>query len=181
MYVRRHTVACGQCIKLLSVNTKVSCFCGLKSAKVASGWGSAPVPLGELCIPPCWDDPGPAYPSRPCGCIPTLAAKSQIRPFICRGGGAAPLLHYVPGRSTTTLRHWYLVVDWLSSFPDYLNLRQQDENKAKDRALYKANPGKKKASVYSDSYKADHEKEASVRDTYKADLEKKMASDNTTH
>ncbi|KAL5506853.1 hypothetical protein EMCRGX_G008603 [Ephydatia muelleri] len=50
------------------------------------------------------------------------------------------------------------------------------ENKAKARARYKADPEKKKASVR-DSYKADPEKKkASVRDSYKADPEKKKAS-----
>ena len=60
-------------------------------------------------------------------------------------------------------------------------LQKQDdilsqENKAKARARYKADPEKKKASV-PDSYKADPEKKkASVRDNYKADPEKKKAS-----
>ena len=60
-------------------------------------------------------------------------------------------------------------------------LQKQDdilsqENKAKARARYKADPEKKKASV-GDSYKADPEKKkASVRDSYKADPEKKKAS-----
>ena len=50
------------------------------------------------------------------------------------------------------------------------------ENKAKARARYKADPEKKKASVR-DSYKADPEKKkASVRDSYKVDPEKKKAS-----
>eukprot|EP00731_Ephydatia_muelleri_P036574 Em0281g2a len=50
------------------------------------------------------------------------------------------------------------------------------ENKAKARARYKADPEKKKASVR-DSYKADPEKKkASIRDSYKADPEKKKAS-----
>ncbi|KAL5515454.1 hypothetical protein EMCRGX_G000621 [Ephydatia muelleri] len=49
------------------------------------------------------------------------------------------------------------------------------ENKAKARARYKADPEKKKASVR-DSYKADPEKKkASVRDSYNADPEKKKA------
>ena len=42
-------------------------------------------------------------------------------------------------------------------------LQKQDENKAKARALYKANP----------------EIKVSVRDSYKADLEKKKASRRT--
>eukprot|EP00731_Ephydatia_muelleri_P034500 Em0063g5a len=60
-------------------------------------------------------------------------------------------------------------------------LQKQDdilsqENKAKARARYKADPEKKKASVR-DSYKAGPEKKkASVRDSYKADPEKKKAS-----
>ena len=60
-------------------------------------------------------------------------------------------------------------------------LQKQDDilsqqNKAKARARYKADPEKKKASVH-DSYKADPEKKkASVRDSYKADPEKKKAS-----
>ncbi|KAL5517753.1 hypothetical protein EMCRGX_G003362 [Ephydatia muelleri] len=60
-------------------------------------------------------------------------------------------------------------------------LQKQDDilsqqNKAKARARYKADPEKKKASVR-DSYKADPEKKkASVRDSYKADSEKKKAS-----
>ncbi|KAL5473842.1 hypothetical protein EMCRGX_G028404 [Ephydatia muelleri] len=60
-------------------------------------------------------------------------------------------------------------------------LQKQDdilsqENKAKARARYKADPEKKKASVR-DSYKADPEnKKASVRDSYKADPENKKAS-----
>ena len=50
------------------------------------------------------------------------------------------------------------------------------ENKAKARARYKADPEKKKASVR-DSYKADPEKKkASVRDSCKVDPEKKKAS-----
>ncbi|KAL5506785.1 hypothetical protein EMCRGX_G008525 [Ephydatia muelleri] len=59
-------------------------------------------------------------------------------------------------------------------------LQKQDdilsqENKAKARARYKADPEKKKASVR-DSYKADPEKkEGSVRDSYKVDPEKKEA------
>ena len=62
---------------------------------------------------------------------------------------------------------------------EYLQ-RQDDilsqENKAKARARYKADPEKKKASVR-DSYKADPElKKASVRDSYKVDPEKKKAS-----
>ena len=49
-------------------------------------------------------------------------------------------------------------------------LQKQDdilsqENKAKARARYKADPEKKKASVR-DSYKADPEKKASVRESY---------------
>ena len=53
---------------------------------------------------------------------------------------------------------------------------KQYENKAKARALYKANPKKKKASVR-DSYKADPEmKKASVRDSYKADIESKRSA-----
>ena len=54
-------------------------------------------------------------------------------------------------------------------------LQKQDDilsqqNKAKARARYKADPEKKKASVR-DSYKADPEKKkASVRDSYKASL-----------
>ena len=74
-------------------------------------------------------------------------------------------------------------------------LQKQDDilsqqNKAKARARYKADPEKKKASVRDsykadpekkkafvcDSYKADPEKKASVRDSYKADPEKKKAS-----
>ena len=60
-------------------------------------------------------------------------------------------------------------------------LQKQDdilsqENKAKARARYKADPEKKKASVR-DSYKADpKKKKASVRDSYKVDPEKKKAS-----
>ena len=60
-------------------------------------------------------------------------------------------------------------------------LQKQDDilsqqNKAKARARYKADPEKKKASVR-DSYKADPEKKkAFVRDSYKADPEKKKAS-----
>ena len=54
-------------------------------------------------------------------------------------------------------------------------LQKQDENKAKARALYKANQN---ASV-SDSCKADPEKMASVRDNYKADLEKKASVRDT--
>ncbi|KAL5473419.1 hypothetical protein EMCRGX_G027899 [Ephydatia muelleri] len=55
------------------------------------------------------------------------------------------------------------------------------ENKAKARARYKADPEKKKASVR-DTYKADPEKKkASVRDTYKADPEKKKASVRDTY
>ncbi|KAL5476163.1 hypothetical protein EMCRGX_G026077 [Ephydatia muelleri] len=59
-------------------------------------------------------------------------------------------------------------------------LQKQDDilsqqNKAKARARYKADPEKKKASVRN-SYKADPEKKkASVRDSYKADPEKKKA------
>ena len=58
-------------------------------------------------------------------------------------------------------------------------LQKQDdifsqENKAKVRARYKADPEKKKASVR-DSYKADPEKKkASVRDSYNADIESKQ-------
>ncbi|KAL5479927.1 hypothetical protein EMCRGX_G023530 [Ephydatia muelleri] len=55
---------------------------------------------------------------------------------------------------------------------EYLQKREDilsQENKAKARARYKADPEKKKASVR-DTYKADPEKKkASVRDTYKAD------------
>ena len=62
---------------------------------------------------------------------------------------------------------------------EYLQTREDilsQENKAKARARYKADPEKKKASVR-DTYKADPEKKkASVRDTYKADPEKKKAS-----
>eukprot|EP00731_Ephydatia_muelleri_P019481 Em0012g306a len=59
------------------------------------------------------------------------------------------------------------------------SVRQDDilsqENKAKARARYKADPEKKKASVR-DSYKADPElKKASVRDSYKVDPEKKAS------
>ena len=64
----------------------------------------------------------------------------------------------------------------LSNEAEYLQ-KQDDilsqENKAKARARYKADPEKKKASVR-DSYKADPEKKkASVRDSYKADPEKR--------
>ena len=60
-------------------------------------------------------------------------------------------------------------------------LQKQDdilsqENKAKARVRYKADPEKKKASVH-DSYKVDPEKKKTlVRDSYKADPEKKKAS-----
>ena len=60
-------------------------------------------------------------------------------------------------------------------------LQKQDdilsqENKAKARARYKADPEKKKASVR-DSYKADLEKKkASVRDSYNADIESKQSA-----
>ncbi|KAL5496539.1 hypothetical protein EMCRGX_G012845 [Ephydatia muelleri] len=60
---------------------------------------------------------------------------------------------------------------------EYLQKREDilsQENKAKARARYKADPEKKKASVR-DTYKADPEKKASVRDTYKADPEKKAS------
>eukprot|EP00731_Ephydatia_muelleri_P003834 Em0002g10a len=61
---------------------------------------------------------------------------------------------------------------WYQEQDDILS----QENKAKARARYKADPEKKKASVR-DSYKADPEKKkASVRDSYKADPEKKKAS-----
>ena len=67
MYVRspRHLGCLGkqmQCIKLLSVNTKVSCICGLKSSKVAKRLGRSPRPLWvSFAYPlgPCWDDQGP--------------------------------------------------------------------------------------------------------------------------
>ena len=50
------------------------------------------------------------------------------------------------------------------------------ENKAKARARYKADPEKKKVSVR-DSYKADPEKKkASVRDSYNADIESKQSA-----
>eukprot|EP00731_Ephydatia_muelleri_P027641 Em0019g514a len=61
---------------------------------------------------------------------------------------------------------------------EYLQKREDilsQENKAKARARYKADPEKKKASVR-DTYKADPEKKASVRDTYKADPEKKAST-----
>ena len=60
-------------------------------------------------------------------------------------------------------------------------LQKQDdilsqENKAKARARYMADPEKKKASVR-DSYKADPEKKkASVRDSYNADIESKQSA-----
>eukprot|EP00731_Ephydatia_muelleri_P008396 Em0004g734a len=67
---------------------------------------------------------------------------------------------------------------------EYLKKREDilsQENKAKARARYKADPEKKKASVR-DTYKADPEKKkASVRDTYKADPEKKKASVRDTY
>ena len=67
---------------------------------------------------------------------------------------------------------------------EYLQKREDilsQENKAKARARYKADPEKKKASVR-DTYKADPEKKkASVRDTYKADPEKKKASVRDTY
>ena len=52
-------------------------------------------------------------------------------------------------------------------------LQKHDENKAKARVLYTANPEKKKASVR-DSYKADQK--ASARDSYKADIESKRSA-----
>ncbi|KAL5505455.1 hypothetical protein EMCRGX_G006888 [Ephydatia muelleri] len=61
---------------------------------------------------------------------------------------------------------------------EYLQKREDilsQDNKAKARARYKADPEIKKASVR-DTYKADPEKKkANVRDTYKADPEKKKA------
>ena len=66
---------------------------------------------------------------------------------------------------------------------EYLQKREDilsQENKAKARARYKADPEKKKASVR-DTYKADPEKKASVRDTYKADPEKKKGSVRDTY
>ncbi|KAL5473838.1 hypothetical protein EMCRGX_G028399 [Ephydatia muelleri] len=67
---------------------------------------------------------------------------------------------------------------------EYLQKREDilsQENKAKARARYKADPEKKKASVR-DTYKADPEKKkASVRDTYKADPGKKKASVRDTY
>ena len=63
--------------------------------------------------------------------------------------------------------------EYLQKQDDIFILSQ--ENKAKARARYKADPEKKKASVR-DSYKADPEKKkASVRDSYKAYPEKKKA------
>ncbi|KAL5516769.1 hypothetical protein EMCRGX_G002178 [Ephydatia muelleri] len=66
---------------------------------------------------------------------------------------------------------------------EYLQKREDilsQENKAKARERYKADPEKKKASVR-DTYKADPEKKGSVRDTYKADPEKKKASVRDTY
>ena len=64
--------------------------------------------------------------------------------------------------------------EYLQKQDDIFILSQ--ENKAKARARYKADPEKKKASVR-DSYKADPEKKkAFVRDSYKADPKKKKAS-----
>ena len=67
---------------------------------------------------------------------------------------------------------------------EYLQKREDilsQENKAKARERYMADPEKKKASVR-DTYKADPEKKkASVRDTYKADPEKKKASVRDTY
>ena len=98
-----------QCIKLLSVNTKVSLFLWLKKCESCKAAGAEPqTPLCELCIPPCWDDRGPGI------SLSALAAAYQpslqnprSAPLFVEGGGGggAPLLHYVPGRSTTTLRH----------------------------------------------------------------------------
>ncbi|KAL5496312.1 hypothetical protein EMCRGX_G012568 [Ephydatia muelleri] len=61
---------------------------------------------------------------------------------------------------------------------EYLQKREDilsQENKAKARARYKADPEKKKASVR-DTYKADPEKKASVHDTYNANAVSKRAS-----
>ena len=62
---------------------------------------------------------------------------------------------------------------------EYLQKREDilsQENKAKARARYKADPEKKKASVR-DTYKADPEKKkASVRDTYNANAVSKRAA-----
>eukprot|EP00731_Ephydatia_muelleri_P027266 Em0019g139a len=73
---------------------------------------------------------------------------------------------------------------------EYLQKREDilsQENKAKARARYKADPEKKKASAdlekkkasVRDTYKADAEKKASVRDTYKADPDKKASVRDT--
>ncbi|KAL5499991.1 hypothetical protein EMCRGX_G011475 [Ephydatia muelleri] len=86
-------------------------------------------------------------------------------------------IHYIDG---TGIFHTVEIIvenNWLcKQRAEYLQ-KQDDilsqENKAKARARYKADPEKKKASVR-DSYKADPEKKkASVRDSYKADSEKK--------
>ena len=85
-----------QCIKLLSVNTKVSCFCGLKSAKVAKRLGRSPRPLWvSFAYPLAGMIEARHIPS-------ALAAAYQPslqnpRCFICvcgGGGGGAPLLYY---------------------------------------------------------------------------------------
>ena len=61
---------------------------------------------------------------------------------------------------------------------EYLQKREDilsQENKAKARERYKADPEKKKASVR-DTYKADPKKiKAYLRNTYKADPEKKAS------
>ena len=87
MYVRRHRLL-AECIQLLSVNTKVSCFCGLKSAKVAKRLGRSPRPLWvSFAYSLAEMIEARHIPLRSCGCLPTLAANPRHAPLFVGGGG----------------------------------------------------------------------------------------------
>ena len=78
----------------------------------------------------------------------------------------------MPSRNRKKRSNYKQRAEYLQKQDDILS----QENKAKARVRYKADPEKKKASVR-DSYKADPEKKkASVRDSYNADIESKQSA-----
>ena len=74
-------------------------FCGSKKCKSCKAARAPPqAPLGELCIPLCWDDRGPAYPSLPLRLHtnPRCKILDSAPLFVWGGGGGGGIIALCP-------------------------------------------------------------------------------------